>query len=48
VKGDRITARLNGVLVNQAHGAKARPGKVALLSQGTAIEFRNIRLVAEK
>jgi hypothetical protein len=42
VKGDRITARLNGVLVNQAHGAKARPGRIALLSQGTAVEFRNI------
>jgi 3-keto-disaccharide hydrolase len=48
VKGDRITARLNGVLVNQAHGAKSRPGRVGLLSQGTAVEFRNIRLVAEK
>lgn len=41
---DRITVTLNDVLVNQASGVEASKGKICLRNQGTAIEFRNIRI----
>jgi WD40 repeat protein len=43
-KGDRVTLLLNGEVVNQGAGALTAASRVALLAQGTTIEFRSIRL----
>jgi hypothetical protein len=45
VKGDRITLKVNGEVVNEGWGAEVRPGKIALQSEGGEIHFRNIRLI---
>jgi len=41
---DRITVWLNGVLVNQGHGATATIGQIALQAEGAEVEFKNILL----
>lgn len=41
---DHLVVKLNGELVNEAHGLEVVPGSFALQSEGGAIDFRNIRL----
>ena len=42
--GDKITVRMNGVIVNRAEGARVTPGRICIRSQYTEFEFRNIRI----
>jgi hypothetical protein len=44
-KDDRITVKMNEVLVNEAWGAEVVAGGICLRNQNTAVEFRNIRLI---
>jgi hypothetical protein len=44
VKGDRLTYRLNGEVVNEVSGAMALSGKIGLECENTPIRFRNIRV----
>ena len=44
VDGGKITLVVNGKKVNEATGCDVRPGKIALQSEGGAIEFRNVTL----
>jgi hypothetical protein len=43
-RGDKITVKVNGELVNQATRLSQSKGAIALQSEGTPIEFRNIKL----
>jgi len=43
-RGDEITVKVNGVLVNHATKLSQSKGAIALQSEGTPIEYRNIRL----
>jgi len=43
-EGDRITVRVNGVLVNQGVNTSATRGAICLQSEGAEVHFRNIRL----
>lgn len=45
VKGDRVTLKVNGELVNEGWNAEVRSGHIALQSEGGEIHFRNIRLI---
>jgi hypothetical protein len=45
VDGDRVVLKVNGELVNEGTGAEVVPGRIGLQSEGTPIEFRNIRLI---
>jgi hypothetical protein len=38
-----VTLRINGVIVNRATRCEVTPGKICLTSEGTPIEFRQIR-----
>ncbi|MFT7619894.1 MAG: putative membrane-bound dehydrogenase-like protein [Planctomycetota bacterium] len=42
--GGRLTLEVNGVVQNRAWDCAEDPGKIALQSEGAAIEFRNVRL----
>ncbi len=42
--GGNLTLKVNGLIQNQAFGALVVPGKIALQSEGSEIEFRNIIL----
>ena len=44
VRGSNITVRLNGALVNEAHGLNVRSGPIGLQSEGGEIHFRNIQI----
>lgn len=44
VKGDRITVHMNGTLVNEARGLEVVPGKIAILSKGNEVHYRNLKL----
>ena len=44
VKGDRITVKVNGELVNEATGCDVVPGPIGLQSEGGEIQFRNVKL----
>ncbi len=46
-KDGRISIFINGVWQNQGSGYKNRKGHIALQSEGSPIEFRNIRVTAE-
>ncbi len=43
--GGELIVRVNGVLQNWATGCEEVPGKICLQSEGSAMEFRNIRLI---
>ncbi len=43
-QGDRISVRMNDVLVNEAWGAPERAGKICLRNQNSDVEFRDIRI----
>ena len=43
-KGDEITLKVNGVLVNHVTKSSATKGAICLQSEGTEIHFRNIKL----
>jgi hypothetical protein len=43
-QGDHITAQLNGVTVNEAHGVFPRRGKILLQCEGSEIYFRRVTL----
>jgi hypothetical protein len=43
-RGDEITVKVNGKLVNHATKLSQSKGAIALQSEGTPIEFRNIKL----
>jgi putative heme-binding domain-containing protein len=42
--GGELTLEVNGVLQNRASWCEERPGRIALQSEGAAIEFRAVRL----
>jgi hypothetical protein len=42
--GDTVTLEINGQTVNRATACETTPGKILLTAEGTAIEFRNVRL----
>jgi hypothetical protein len=44
VKGDTVELKINGELVNKAHGLDVIAGPIGLQSEGSEIHFRNIRL----
>jgi len=44
VKGDTVELKINGELVNKAHGLDVVAGPIGLQSEGSEIHFRNIRL----
>lgn len=44
IDGDRATQKLNGRTVSEATGCEIVGGKILLTSEGSAIEFRNIRI----
>jgi hypothetical protein len=44
VHRDRIVVKMNGELVNEGTGAEPVAGKIGLQSEGSPVEFRNIRL----
>lgn len=41
---DKVEVRLNGVLVNRGWNASRRAGRIGLVSQGSDVEFRNIKI----
>jgi 3-keto-disaccharide hydrolase len=43
-KGDKISVKVNGVLVNEATDCSVTKGAISLQSEGTPIEYRNIVL----
>ena len=43
-RGDRVTVRVNGELVNEAHDVSQQQGAIALQSEGAPIEYREIVL----
>jgi hypothetical protein len=43
-RGDEVLVKVNGKLVNHATNVSQTQGAIALQSEGTPIEFRNIRL----
>lgn len=43
-RGDEILVRVNGVLVNHATNCNVTRGAICLQSEGTPIEYRNIRV----
>ena len=45
VEGDRIRVEMNGTLVNEAWGLDTSPGKIAILSKGNEVHYRNLRIV---
>jgi len=47
-KGDEITVKVNGDLVNHATNVSETQGAIALQSEGTPIEFRDIELTPLK
>jgi hypothetical protein len=44
-QGDQIELLVNGVLQNKASGSTIRSGPIALQSEGSPIEFRNVYLI---
>lgn len=44
VRGGEVTVWMNGELVNHATDCDVTPGKLVLTSEGSAIQFRNLRL----
>jgi hypothetical protein len=46
VKGDTVELKINGELVNKAHGLDVISGPIGLQSEGSEIHFRNIRISA--
>lgn len=44
VDGGRVAMKVNGVPLNEGSGAEVLAGKIGLQSEGSPIEFRNIRL----
>jgi len=42
--GDTVTLEINGQTVNRATACDTAPGKILLTAEGSAIEFRNVRL----
>ena len=46
--GDRVTLEINGARVNEATGVERIAGPIALQSEGTEIQFRNIAIVELK
>ena len=47
-KGDTVELKINGELVNKAHGIDVLAGPIGLQSEGSEIHFRNIRLTPLK
>jgi hypothetical protein len=47
-RGDDVLVKVNGKLVNHAKKVSQTKGAIALQSEGTPIEFRNIRLTTLK
>jgi hypothetical protein len=45
-KGDTLTIKVNGVVVNEATECSLNKGRIALQSEGTPVEFRGITLTA--
>lgn len=43
-RGDTVTVRVNGVEQNRTMGLTVREGHICLQSEGSPIEFRNVRL----
>ena len=43
-RGNEIEVKVNGYLVNQAKSLSQQCGAIALQSEGTPIEYRNIKL----
>jgi hypothetical protein len=43
-RGNEIDVKVNGYLVNQAKSLSQQRGAIALQSEGTPIEYRNIKL----
>ena len=47
-RGDEVLVKVNGKLVNHAKKVSQTKGAIALQSEGTPIEFRNIKLLPLK
>jgi hypothetical protein len=47
-QGNEITVKVNGVLVNQASNVSETKGAIALQSEGTPIQYRNVNLTPLK
>jgi hypothetical protein len=43
-RGDKVTLKINGKVVNEATGCEATPGKICLTAEGDEIHFRNVVL----
>ena len=43
-RGNEIVVKINGDLVNRATNTSVVEGAIALQSEGTPIEFRNVKL----
>lgn len=46
--GPVVTLKINGKVVNKATNCDVHPGKICLTAEGSAIEFRNVRLIRKK
>lgn len=44
-RGDEVTVKVNGKLVNHAKKVSQTKGAIALQSEGTPVEFRNIKVI---
>lgn len=44
VDGGHLLLKVNGVVVNEAHGAEEVAGNILLQSEGSPIQYRNVRL----
>jgi hypothetical protein len=47
-KGDTVKLEVNGLVVNEGSGAEATKGRILLQSEGTPIQFRNVKLTPLK
>jgi hypothetical protein len=45
-RGDTVTLKINGKIVNKATGCAATPGRICLTAEGDPIQFRNVKLIA--
>ncbi|MHC1764404.1 MAG: family 16 glycoside hydrolase [Verrucomicrobiia bacterium] len=45
VEGEKVTQKVNGIVVNEATACEVVPGKILLTAEGQEIHFRNLRLL---
>jgi hypothetical protein len=44
-RGETVTLKINGKVVNEATGCAATPGRICLTAEGDPIQFRNVKLI---